>query len=80
MLTKLERVSVYYYPARCETCGGYSDWGRLIAIPSKEASAKNGFKFVCPDCYKTIARGVEIPTCLRDPERLDELLERYKEV
>lgn len=85
MIKNLKKSSTYYAPVNCEACGAVTDYGEVIAalvyadyrplIPIKR------FSLVCPNCYKRATKTdrVKVPTCLSDPERRAELLERYKE-
>lgn len=74
----LKNSSIIYYTDYCEKCGGVSHWGELIAV--KNITGGEGWSFICPKCYvKSTKRAIKIPTCLTNPERLEELLERYKE-
>lgn len=80
----LKNSSIVYYADYCEKCGGVSHWGELVAIQVDKILPKNDINgrvwaYVCPECYKEATRPVRIPSCLRDPERRKELLERYKE-
>ena len=80
----LKESSIVYYSDYCEKCGGVSHWGELIAIKVDKILPKNDINgrlwaYVCPKCYVEATRPVKIPSCLRDPERRKELLERYKE-
>lgn len=73
----LKNSSIVYFADYCEKCGGASHWGELIAV--KNITGGEGWGFICPKCYKEATRPVRIPSCLTNPERLKELLERYKE-
>jgi len=80
----LKNSSIVYYADYCEKCGGVSHWGELVAIRVDKILPKNDINgrvwaYVCPKCYVEATRPVKIPSCLRDPERRKELLERYKE-
>lgn len=80
----IKRLSVYYAAANCEACGAGSHWGELIAVrvdivsPSTLTISKK-YAFVCPSCYVRAVKRLKTPTCLTNPDRLNELLERYKE-
>ena len=85
--TKAPEPSVWYAAAKCEACKANSNYGELIPvnviklIPEAALKLENRFYLVCPDCYKTIVankKSVEMPTCLKDPERKAELLDRYR--
>lgn len=83
----IKRLSVYYAAANCEACGAGSHWGELIAVLVPEIiftgydSAKviKHYKHICPSCYLSAVKRSKTPTCLTNPDRLNELLERYKE-
>lgn len=83
----LKTVTTVYEAANCEACGAPSHYGELIAVLVPEVifmgydSAKiiKHFKQVCPSCYKAKMLKSNKLTSLNDPERLRELLERYKE-
>lgn len=81
----LKNSSIVYYSDYCEKCGGVSHWGELIAIKVDKILPKNDINgrvwaYVCPKCYIEATRPKKfIITSLRNPERLEELLERYKE-
>lgn len=89
MIKNLKKCSTYYAPVNCEACGAVTDYGEAIAVNIPEIiftsftsyKAFKHFKFVCPNCYKRATKTdrVKVPTCLSDPERRAELLERYKE-
>jgi hypothetical protein len=71
----LKRVTVIYQAGECDKCGALSHYGELV--PVKEA---NGWAYICPKCYTEATRPKKyLVTCLRDPERRKELLERYME-
>lgn len=84
MIKNLKKSSTYYAPVNCEACGAVTDYGEAIAvnlnivIPSTFTISK-AWATVCPNCYKRATERVKFPTCLSDPERRAELLERYKE-
>ena len=83
-LETLTNAATVYYTANCDKCGGLSHWGELIAIKVEKILPKdtiNGRAWanVCPKCYIEATKPVKIPSCLRDPERRKELLERYME-
>lgn len=86
MIKNLKKSSTYYAPVNCEACGAVTNYGEAIAVrvdivsPSTFTISK-AFATVCPNCYKraTETDRVKVPTCLSDPERRAELLERYKE-
>ena len=81
----LKNSSIVYYEDYCEKCGGVSHWGELVPLKVETASPStlkevSRWAYVCPKCYIEATRPKKyIITCLRDPERLAELLERYKE-
>lgn len=80
----LKNSSIVYYSDYCETCGGVSHWGELVPVNIETVSPSTLKKvsrwvYVCPKCYIEATKPVKIPSCLRDPERRKELLERYKE-
>ena len=87
MIKNLKKISTYYAPVNCEACGAVTDYGEAIAVrvdivsPSTFTISK-AWSTVCPNCYKRAIKTdrVKVPTCLSDPERRAELLERYKEV
>ena len=89
MIKNLKKSSTYYAPVNCEACGAVTDYGEAIAVrvdivsPSTFTISKT-WATVCPNCYKRATKAiktdrVKVPTCLSDPERRAELLERYKE-
>lgn len=81
----LKNSSIVYYSDYCESCGGVSHWGELVPVKVETVSPSNlkevsRWAYVCPKCYIKATRPNKfIITSLRDPERLEELLERYKE-
>ena len=81
----LKESSIVYYSAYCESCGVVSHWGELVPVKSDTVSPStlkevSRWAYVCPKCYIEATRPNKfIITSLRDPERLEELLERYKE-
>lgn len=80
----LKNSSIVYYSDYCAACGGVSHWGELVPVKIDTVSPStlkgvSRWAYVCPKCYKEATRAVRIPSCLRDPERRKELLERYKE-
>jgi len=87
MIKNLKKSSTYYAPVNCEACGAVTDYGEAIAVrvdivsPSRFTMTR-AWVTVCPNCYKRATKTdrVKVPTCLSDPERRAELLERYKEV
>lgn len=87
MIKNLKKCSTYYAPVNCEACGAVTHYGEAISVrvdivsPSTFIISK-AWATVCPNCYKTAIKtdNVKVPTCLSDPERRAELLERYKEV
>lgn len=81
----LKESSIVYYSDYCEKCGGVSHWGELVPVKIETVSPStlkevSRWAYVCPKCYIEATRPKKfIITSLRDPERLEELLERYKE-
>jgi hypothetical protein len=93
MIKNLKKMSVYYAPVNCESCGVVTNYGESIAIPRLKPTlyaddnpimdfdALTYYVRLCPNCYVKVTKTpkVKVPTCLSDPERRAELLERYKE-
>lgn len=81
----LKESSIVYYSDYCESCGGVSHWGELVPVKIETVSPStlkevSRWAYVCPKCYIAATHPKKfIITSLRDPERLAELLERYKE-
>lgn len=86
MIKNLKKSSTYYAPVNCEACGAVTNYGEAISVrvdivsPSTFTISR-AWATVCPNCYKRAikTKKVKVPTCLSDPERRAELLERYKE-
>ena len=81
MKKKTDNIKTYYAPANCEACDCKSNWGELIAVklPHPWTTSIKRWGFVCPRCYAKAVKRSKTPTCLTNPDRLNELLERYKE-
>ena len=79
----LKTVTTVYTAANCEACGAPSHYGELIAVKIQPVYKDNkpikAALLICPECYKTKMLKSNKLTSLNDPERLRELLERYKE-
>ena len=84
---KAAEPSTWHAGAKCEACKVDSTYGDLIPvnvvklIPETALKLENKFYYVCSSCYKTILankKSVEMPTCLKDPDRRAELLDRYR--
>lgn len=93
-MKKRSIITTYYEPVNCQACEIKSNAGSVIAVklPEKkdnflQAGNNSNYAFICPSCYKRLLarlaldkaiENIKAPTCLKDPDRRAELLERYK--
>ena len=94
-MKKRSIITTYYEHVNCQACEIKSNAGSVIAVklPEKkdnflQAGNNSNYAFICPSCYKRLLarlaldkaiENIKAPTCLKDPDRRAELLERYKE-